>query len=207
MSLLDLQEAAKQDRARKIRLGIIPAAKVIKFSGNHVALTAEADHTPRSSTAVQIPISEPIETPAEKAYSRAVINTKLDEIEDELRELSAKLREVRAGASMPEDDPQPVFLTTTAVMMAVSKHYRVCRRDIRGEGKYAGIVFPRHVAMYLCREIAMKSFPAIGRAFERDHTTALSAWRKIGRQRETNPQIKRDIDLLTRALLEHSNGR
>ena len=47
-------------------------------------------------------------------------------------------------------------------------------------------MFPRQVAMYLCRELTDASLPEIGRHFGgRDHTTVLHSCAKIARMEET----------------------
>ena len=41
-----------------------------------------------------------------------------------------------------------------------------------------GIYVPRQIAIALCRHLTMRSFPEIGRKFNRDHTTILHSARK-----------------------------
>jgi hypothetical protein len=59
------------------------------------------------------------------------------------------------------------------------------------------VVLPRHVAMYLCREMTTRSLPDIGRFFnKRDHTTVLYACGKIERLRLTDERVADEIDVL-----------
>lgn len=52
--------------------------------------------------------------------------------------------------------------------------------DIDSRRRTAGVVFPRHVAMYLARHMTEASYPEIGRKFgRRDHTTVMSGVRKV----------------------------
>ena len=52
----------------------------------------------------------------------------------------------------------------------------------RGQRRSRSIVYPRHVAMYLCRELTDSSLPKIGRDFGgRDHTTVINATSNITR--------------------------
>jgi hypothetical protein len=49
-----------------------------------------------------------------------------------------------------------------------------------------GVVRARQRAMWACREIrGDASLPQIGRAFHRDHTTVLFAWRRVEKRRAT----------------------
>ena len=41
------------------------------------------------------------------------------------------------------------------------------------------MAYPRHIAMYLAREVLGESYPQIGEVFGRDHSTVMSAVRKV----------------------------
>ena len=55
------------------------------------------------------------------------------------------------------------------------------------------MLLPRQVAMYLAREVAKLSLPAIGAAFGRDHSTVLHACRKIELSLRDDAKLKRTI--------------
>lgn len=66
------------------------------------------------------------------------------------------------------------------IQAAVCQHYKVSVKDLISSQRTASIVRPRQVAMYLCRELTLRSLPEIGRKFgSRDHTTVLHGARKI----------------------------
>ena len=53
--------------------------------------------------------------------------------------------------------------------------------DLRGDKRPQSIAYPRHIAMYLCRELTDTSLPKIGAKFGgRDHSTVLHGVNKIG---------------------------
>ena len=55
--------------------------------------------------------------------------------------------------------------------------------------------------MYLCKQRLKCSFPELGRAFgNRDHTTVMSAVRKVGLLRGTDPEVRAHIEALERKL-------
>jgi chromosomal replication initiator protein len=55
--------------------------------------------------------------------------------------------------------------------------------------------------MYLCKQRLKASFPEIGRAFgNRDHTTVMSAVRKVDGLRDTDPETRAHLDALDRKL-------
>jgi chromosomal replication initiator protein len=77
----------------------------------------------------------------------------------------------------------------------------VCRRfdgvtlgDMLSPRRHLYIDHPRHVAMYLARKLTMKSFPIIGRKFDRTHKAPLRGFHMI------EQRIK--VDLPLAALVE-----
>lgn len=68
------------------------------------------------------------------------------------------------------------------VQRVVCAEFGIRMEDINGPKRTGALVRPRQLPMYLCRSVLKKSYPEIGRGFgNRDHTTALSAIRKIER--------------------------
>jgi len=52
------------------------------------------------------------------------------------------------------------------------------------------LVYPRHIAMYLCRRLTDASFPQIGEQFGgRDHTTVMHATEKIEKDLAVNSDL------------------
>jgi integrase len=69
----------------------------------------------------------------------------------------------------------------TAILERVTGHYGVALDEIFSPRQDRRTVWPRQVAMSLIRETTALSLPAIGRAFNRDHSTVLHACEKIAR--------------------------
>ena len=68
------------------------------------------------------------------------------------------------------------------IQQTVSERFDISIRELTGHGRSQPISYPRHVAMYLCRELTDSSLPKIGAEFGgRDHTTVLYATSKIAR--------------------------
>ncbi|HXJ59416.1 MAG TPA: helix-turn-helix domain-containing protein [Verrucomicrobiae bacterium] len=66
------------------------------------------------------------------------------------------------------------------IQTAVAKHYGVKRFDMLSARRTADVVRPRQIAMYLCKQLTLRSTPDIGRRFgDRDHTTVIHAVKKI----------------------------
>ena len=96
----------------------------------------------------------------------------------------------KGGANVP---------TPALIISEVSRFYGVEENVLRSRLKSNNIVLPRQVAMYLIRKLTGLSMPDIGKEFGRDHTTVLSALRKI------ESQIKKDA-ALERALKDISEN-
>jgi chromosomal replication initiator protein len=97
--------------------------------------------------------------------------------------------------------------STTAedVIDAVSRHYNVAEKDLKGRQRTRDIAFARQVAMYLLREETDISLEEIGRAIGgRDHTTVLHGIKKIEAALDADMQLRASLmaireDLLTEA--------
>lgn len=80
------------------------------------------------------------------------------------------------------------------IKRATLKVFPIAKADLEGPSKMRGFVYPRQIAMYLCRTLTRKSFPQIGRAFgKRDHTTVLYAFRRMDGDIGTDQELAADI--------------
>jgi chromosomal replication initiator protein len=81
----------------------------------------------------------------------------------------------------------------TAIQTATCRHFGLSAEELVSSRRSPRIVWPRHIAIYLARELTDQSLPAIGRAFGgRDHTTVLHAWRRTS-ERIANDRAARSL--------------
>ena len=74
-------------------------------------------------------------------------------------------------------------ITIDKVIKKVADNFEIKVSDIKKGGRSKVIAFPRHIAMYLARELTNHSLSEIGEFFGgRDHTTVLHAYGKIKKQ-------------------------
>ena len=93
--------------------------------------------------------------------------------------------------------------TIELVKRATMKVFGISKSDLESPCKARAVVYPRQVAMYLCREKTGKSLPQIGHSFgKRDHTTILYAHRKVSKNIATDPELAGDIARVTEAIFE-----
>jgi chromosomal replication initiator protein len=84
----------------------------------------------------------------------------------------------------------------------VCKHYNISRTDILSARRSQGIVRPRQVAFYLCKELTGRSMPEIGRKFgDKDHTTVLHGIRKVGELMARDSEFASEVAFLKNKLL------
>jgi chromosomal replication initiator protein len=91
-------------------------------------------------------------------------------------------------------------VTIDNIMSTVAKYYNIPLKDLRSPRRSRMLARPRQVAMALARELTEHSYPDIGEAFEKDHTTVLHASRKIEELRQTDLRIREDYENLLRQL-------
>jgi chromosomal replication initiator protein len=87
------------------------------------------------------------------------------------------------------------------IQRKTAEFYKVDLRDFHSALRSRRVARPRQVAMYLSRELTMRSLPEIGRRFgNRDHTTVLHACRRIAELCAADPLFKQEVDFLKQVL-------
>ena len=148
-------------------------------------------------------------------YILSVIATKID---SNIRELEGALNKIIAYASlthspitieMAEKALNDIVLQKEKVISAdyiqeiVSKYFNIEKKDLISSKKSNDIVYPRQIAMYLCRAVGQMSFPKIGDEFgKRDHTTVMHAYKKIEKEIKENTNTKLIVDSVKNIIRE-----
>jgi chromosomal replication initiator protein len=92
-------------------------------------------------------------------------------------------------------------VTVDEIQKAASEHFGLKQADLISAGRARALARPRQAAMWLAKHLTTRSLPDIGRRFGgRDHTTVLHAVRRIDELRAADPQLERDLEILTRKL-------
>lgn len=86
--------------------------------------------------------------------------------------------------------------TVGRVLSVVCAHYRVTPTDVLSQRRQSEIMEPRHVAMFLARRCTLQSFPQIGRALHRDHTTVQHGVHRVRQRIAAEPEFAALVDRL-----------
>jgi chromosomal replication initiator protein len=142
-------------------------------------------------------------------YILSVIATKIN---TNIRELEGVLNKIIAYAALThspitiesaEKAINDVILQKEKIVSAsyiqevVSKYFDIDKKDLVSTKKSNDVVYPRQIAMYLCRTSANMSFPQIARDFgKKDHTTVMHAFSKIEKEIKQNTNTKLIVESL-----------
>jgi chromosomal replication initiator protein len=98
--------------------------------------------------------------------------------------------------------------TIASIQEAICKHFGISREELLSRSRTQRLAWPRHMAMYLARELTDHSLPVIGRHFGgRDHSTVLNACRRAGERLATDAKAYSAVELLTAGLTGGTAGR
>ena len=87
------------------------------------------------------------------------------------------------------------------IQSVVSAYYGITVNDLISSKRNAKIILPRHIAMYLIKEIYDLPFKKIGSLFGgKDHTTVMSAVEKIEASLKTDNELKMAVDNIKKKL-------
>lgn len=90
------------------------------------------------------------------------------------------------------------------ILEAVATRFGVKVSDLQGKKRSKDVTYPRHVCIYLARQLTSQSLGEIGGYFGgRDHSTVLHASRTIGHKVDKDPQLR---ELLDEIALEVKNA-
>lgn len=87
-------------------------------------------------------------------------------------------------------------ITISGIIDIVAQYYNVSADDIKSSARLQKIAFARQVAIYLAREVTQESFPCIGDAFSKKHTTIIYSHEKVKEDMQVNNQLSQDIKTL-----------
>ncbi len=137
-------------------------------------------------------------------------------IKSNVRELEGLLIRVAAFASLQEQSITIEFaketlknflvqasqsLTVELVQKEVANYFNVKLADMKSPKRHQAIARPRQIAMYLARKLCKASYPDLGQRFGgKDHTTVMSACRKVEQLLAADAKTRHTVEELERHL-------
>jgi chromosomal replication initiator protein len=136
-------------------------------------------------------------------------------VSSNVRELEGCLTRLAALASISKSAITPEFARQAlrdlirahdvkpdieSIQRTVSDYFHIRLTELKSKKRTQHIAFCRQVAMYLCRKLTESSFPAIGEAFGRDHSTVIHAYNLIARRISNDSAFRFSIEKVEREL-------
>ena len=134
------------------------------------------------------------------------IRTNIRELEGSLTRLLAysSLTGVEISLGMAQQVLKSTFssqekkVNIEAIQKVVADEFHLRASDLKAKNNARKVVYPRQIAMFLCRELAGVSLPEIGRSFGgKHHTTVLHSIGKVRESRKEDKAMNRLIHKLS----------
>jgi hypothetical protein len=177
VTLIERQEAYK---ARRVRLGLDrPPNNILKFTAPVKEQRPE-------------PVKVPIKDDSEEIITelrREVISLRVEI--STLRETICRLRDAA------DSSPYALYGSVKGIAQTVARYYGIPFEDIVSKARTAEMIRPRHVAMYLSRELTPRSFSDIGKVLNKDHSCVMHGVSKLKSQLATDPCLVNQVAAIT----------
>lgn len=145
-----------------------------------------------------------------------VVNCIADNIKDSVRSLEGAVNKIGAlnklsGQNISIDlavrcisdkmvGSEPVNVTIDKILHTVSSHYNISIEDMKSRKRVSNIASARHVAVYIIKKLTDRSLPAIGREFNRDHTTIINSIDTVEKRLASDPVFDAEVKELIRSV-------
>ena len=143
-------------------------------------------------------------------YIAANIKSNIRELEGALTKVVAysKLNNLPITLNLAEEalkdrisEEKTRQITPQRILAAVAEHFNVSVADLESGKRSKNIVYPRHIAMYLCCEMTPDSLVGIGECFgNRDHSTVIYGRDRILEELGSDEQLRRTLEILRKKL-------
>jgi chromosomal replication initiator protein len=117
----------------------------------------------------------------------------------EKREINVDLAEKALKDIISPDEKREV--TPELIIEVVAEHFNISSTDIAGNKRNSEIVYPRQIAMFLCRDMTDAPLKTIGNLLgKRDHTTIIHGSEKISNELKKSETSRNTIDTIKKKI-------
>ena len=110
------------------------------------------------------------------------------------RQMNYELAKEILKDTLPREDPKAP-ITPELIQRAVAEYFDLRIADLKTRKRHRMFSYPRHMAMYLMRDMTRLSLPEIGELFGgRDHSSVLYALNKTSRLAESDDTFQQDLN-------------
>ena len=171
--------------------------------------------TPNYETRVAI-LKKKIELEGSPAIPDDVIFFIAANVSSNIRELEGSLTKIIAYSKLTSSEITLEFaegvlkdlftnsqreITPDSIIKIVSEHFGISVSELTSKKKSADIVYPRQIAMYLCRTNTDAALSLIGKKLgNRDHTTVIHGYEKIQSEIDMNEKVRNDVEILKKKI-------
>lgn len=155
-----------------------------------------------------------------KTLSDDVVDVISKSVETNIRDLEAALNkiinysdifETEITAEIAQQQLQDLYsspavgnISIKNIMEVVAKNYQISIADLKSKKRDKKFVHPRHIALYIAKELTEYTFSDLGNEFGgRDHSSIMHACDKVKEQIKTDPIFNQKINILIREIKEY----
>lgn len=91
-------------------------------------------------------------------------------------------------------------LTIEDIQKQVENYYKVKHSDLIGSSRSREVLFPRQIAMYLCRQLLDVPYANIGTKFGKDHSTVMHSVGKVESMLLQNRNVQEEVEVLKKLI-------
>lgn len=143
-------------------------------------------------------------------YIASNINSNIRELEGALTKVIAlsKLEKKNIDIQLAEEalrdiisPNKPAIITPEYIINIVCEHFNIQEDDIKSKKRNAEIVLPRHIIMYLCRQMTDASQTKIAQLLgKNDHTTVINGANQIEKKLKNDPTLSNTIETIKKKI-------
>lgn len=117
------------------------------------------------------------------------------------KEITMDLAMREISGLVPDEEPRSAKVDK--IIQSVCDTYNISQETLRGKSRRANVVLARHVSWFTLRETLEMTFADIGALFNCDHTSVMSAIRKIERKKREEPSFTEEMESLIKDVKEN----
>ncbi len=88
---------------------------------------------------------------------------------------------------------EPVSVTVDKIFTSVCRKFALSRSDLESTSRKKELAQPRHLCIYLIREVTGMSLPQIGKIFNRDHSTVINSVNAVEKKCRENHAFEVEV--------------